>query len=172
MLGNRISGIPYDKKKFCRFDYLTVFFWAKKVFLESKGNFDCSVSPLVKAWGFYKDDLGDSLEVDSSIFNRILNDIGFQRIKLIGDSLVMPDNMSLDFNSLAQGFTVDLIGRYLETKNIHNFLVEVGGEILAKGVNDKLALGSVRLSFSLTNKIEEIEYITESLVDIYKELVN
>jgi len=44
--------------------------------------------------------------------------------------------------------------------------------LLAKGVNDKLALGSVRLSFSLTNKIEEIEYITESLVDIYKELVN
>ena len=50
--------------------------------------------------------------------------------------------------------------------------VEPSHVLLAKGVNDKLALGSVRLSFSLTNKIEEIEYITESLVDIYKELVN
>ena len=50
--------------------------------------------------------------------------------------------------------------------------VEPSNVLLAKGVNDKLALGSVRLSFSLTNKIEEIEYITESLVDIYKELVN
>ena len=50
--------------------------------------------------------------------------------------------------------------------------IEPSHVLLAKGVNDKLALGSVRLSFSLTNKIEEIEYITESLVDIYKELVN
>ena len=50
--------------------------------------------------------------------------------------------------------------------------VEPSHVLLAKGVNDKLALGSVRLSFSLTNKIEEIEYITESLVDIYKELIN
>ena len=50
--------------------------------------------------------------------------------------------------------------------------VEPSHVLLAKGVNDKLALGSVRLSFSLTNKIEEIEYITESLVEIYKELVN
>ena len=50
--------------------------------------------------------------------------------------------------------------------------VEPSHVLLAKGVNDKLALGSVRLSFSLTNKIEEIEYITESIVDIYKELVN
>ena len=129
----------------------TVFFSAKKVFLESKGNFDCSVSPLVKAWGFYKDDLGDILEVDSSIFNRILNDIGFQRIKLIGDSLVMPDNMSLDFNSLAQGFTVDLIGRYLETKNIHNFLIEVGGEILAKGLNDDDKIWRIGIDKPLNN---------------------
>ena len=50
--------------------------------------------------------------------------------------------------------------------------VEPSHVLLAKGVNDNLALGSVRLSFSLTNKIEEIEYITESLFDIYKELVN
>ena len=50
--------------------------------------------------------------------------------------------------------------------------VEPSHVLLAKGVNDKLALGSVRLSFSLTNKIEEIEYIIESLVEIYKELIN
>ena len=43
--------------------------------------------------------------------------------------------MSLDFNSIAQGFTVDLIGAFLQNKNIENYLIEVGGELLAKGKN-------------------------------------
>jgi thiamine biosynthesis lipoprotein len=116
--------------------FATVFFAAKKVFLQSEGNFDCSISPLVNAWGFYKDKLGDSLNIDSTNFISILNHIGFQKIDLIGDSLAMPENMSLDFNSIAQGFTVDLISIYLENKMIKNYLIEVGGEILAKGKND------------------------------------
>ena len=114
----------------------TVFLAAQKVFLESEGNFDCSVSPLVNAWGFYKDELGDSLVIDSAKFRRVLYDIGFQKIHLIADSLVIPKNMSLDFNAIAQGFTVDLIARYLESKNISKYLIEVGGELLAKGRND------------------------------------
>jgi FAD:protein FMN transferase len=114
----------------------TVFMASQKVFLESEGNFDCSVSPLLSAWGFYKDKLGDSIVVDSAKFRSILLDIGFDKIKLIGDSLVLPRNMSLDFNALAQGFTVDLIAHYLESKSVVNYLIEVGGEIIAKGMND------------------------------------
>ncbi len=114
----------------------TVFLKAKKVFLESQGNFDCSVYPLVNAWGFYKDYLGDSIMIDSSFFRNILKNIGFQKVKLIGDSLVIPSNMRLDFNAIAQGFTVDLIASFLNSKNISNYLIEVGGELLAKGIND------------------------------------
>ena len=43
--------------------------------------------------------------------------------------------MSLDFNAIAQGFTVDMIARYLENRKISNYLIEVGGELLAKGRN-------------------------------------
>ena len=49
-----------------------VFNAANKVYQETEGNFDCSVKPLVSAWGFYEDKLGDSLVVDSSKFRRIL----------------------------------------------------------------------------------------------------
>ena len=115
----------------------TVFRAAKKVFLDSERNFDCSVSPLVNAWRFYKDKLGDSLVIDSAKFRSILHNIGFQKIHLIEDSLVLPKNMSLDFNAIAQGFTVDLIARYLENKNVSQYLIEVGGELLAKGTNAK-----------------------------------
>jgi len=114
-----------------------VFLASQQVSFESGGVFDCSISPLLNAWGFYKSNLGDSIDIDSARFKRILDDIGFQKIRLIRDSLVMPENMSLDFNAIAQGFTVDLISMYLETRNISNYLIEVGGEILAKGKNDQ-----------------------------------
>jgi thiamine biosynthesis lipoprotein len=112
-----------------------VFLGAQKVFVESEGNFDCSVSPLVNAWGFYKDKFGDSIVVDSAKFRKILPYVGFDKISLIADTLVMPKGMSLDFNSIAQGLTVDVIARFFENKNIKNYLIEVGGELLAKGKN-------------------------------------
>ena len=113
----------------------TVFMAAQKVFLESEGNFDCSVSPLVNAWGFYQDKLGDSLVVDSLKFRTLLSYIGFDKIRLKADSLFLPKGMSLDFNSIAQGYTVDVIAQFLESKGDSNYLVEVGGELLAKGRN-------------------------------------
>ena len=112
-----------------------VFNAANKVYQQTEGNFDCSVRPLVNAWGFYKDKLGDSLVVDSLKFRKLLPYVGFDKIRLMADSLVLPKGMSLDFNSIAQGFTVDLIAKFLESKNIKNYLVEVGGELLAKGKN-------------------------------------
>ena len=112
-----------------------VFLGAQKVFQESEGNFDCSVSPLVNAWGFYKDKLGDSLVIDSAKFRNILPYVGFDKVRLIADSLVLPKGMSLDFNSIAQGYTVDVIAQFLESKGNSNYLVEVGGELLAKGKN-------------------------------------
>ena len=113
----------------------TVFIASKKIFLESKGYFDCSVSPLVNAWGIYEDRLGDSLVLDSLKFRNILPYIGFSKVGFSADTLFLPVGMSLDFNSIAQGYTVDLISQFLESKGDSNYLVEVGGELLAKGRN-------------------------------------
>ena len=126
---NKGENIKTDKL------FNAVFLGAEKVFLESEGNFDCSVSPLVNAWGFYKNSFGDSLVIDSSKFRKILPYVGFDKINLFTDSLVLPKGMSLDFNSIAQGYTVDVIAKFLESKGDSNFLVEVGGELLAKGKN-------------------------------------
>ena len=60
---------------------------------------------------------------------------GFDKISLIDDSLILPKGMSLDFNSIAQGYTVDVIAQFLESKGDSNYLIEVGGELLAKGRN-------------------------------------
>jgi len=112
-----------------------VFFASNQVYNETEGNFDCSVRPLVSEWGFYKDRLGEELEVDSIRISNILKNVGFNKIQLLNDSLVLPDGASIDFNSIAQGFTVDVIAKYLELNNVQNYLIEVGGELLAKGKN-------------------------------------
>ena len=99
--------------------FLEVFLAAKNVYKQTERNFDCSVKPLVKAWGFYKDKFEDSIVIDSANFRKILRYVGFDKITLNADTLVIPDGMSLDFNSIAQGFTVDVIARFLENKNIN-----------------------------------------------------
>ena len=113
-----------------------MFYAAEKVYIETAGNFDCSVRPLVREWGFYKDKLDGNLKVDSIRIINLLKNVGFNKIQLLNDSLLLPEGVSIDFNSIAQGFTVDLIAEYLESNNIQDYLIEVGGELLSRGTND------------------------------------
>ena len=117
-------------------DYLfnDVYFNAKKVYEESNGYFDCSIYPIVSLLGFYEKDFNPS-DIDSQQVNNILKNVGFQKIELVKDSIHLPKNMYLDFNSIAQGYTVDLIAQFLNKKNIDNYLIELGGEISASGRN-------------------------------------
>ena len=61
-------------------------------------------------------------------------DVLFGSTPLIGK---LNGNTKIDFNGIAQGHSVDIIGRYLLSLGINNFMVEVGGEVLCKGVNNK-----------------------------------
>lgn len=107
------------------------FEWAQKASEFSDGAFDATIGPLVSAWGFhYKKEL----EMTPSMVDSIRQLVGYQKIKIIDDKVVKDNpNMTLDFNAVAQGYTTDLIGNFLETKGIYNYLVDVGGEILARG---------------------------------------
>ena len=106
---------------------------ANKVYLETDGYFDCSSFPIINEWGFYKNKKNEY--VDSLKIIKLLNYVGFNKVKLDTNSISFPDNYSVDFNSLAQGYTVDIIGQFLRSKNINNYLIELGGELLAKGKN-------------------------------------
>lgn len=60
--------------------------------------------------------------------------VGYQKVQIVDDRVVKENpNMTFDFNAVAQGYTTDLIGKFLETKGVYNYLVDVGGEIYAKG---------------------------------------
>ena len=107
------------------------FEWARKASEFSDGSFDATIGPLVSAWGFhYKKEL----EMTPEMVDSIKQLVDYRKIEIVDDRVVKANpNMTLDFNAVAQGYTTDLIGSFLETKGIFNYLVDVGGEIYAKG---------------------------------------
>ena len=104
---------------------------AQKAAALSGGYFDPTISPLVAAWGFSAKS-GDSITPQLIDSLKVLVD--YRKI-CIEDGKVMKDNpaMQLDFNAIAQGYTSDLIGSFLESQGIFNYLVDTGGEIMARG---------------------------------------
>ena len=124
---NRGEKVKVDKM------FSDVFYAAEKVYLESDSLFDCSIAPLTNYWGFGPENV--SLVVDSFEVSRRLKLVNYSRLKIINDSLLLPKGMQLDYNSIAQGYSVDVISDYLFSKGVSDYLVEIGGELTARGVN-------------------------------------
>lgn len=99
----------------------------------TNGAFDITVAPLVNAWGFgfKQGDFPDSLMI-----NNLLKYTGFDKVKLENGKVVKDnDQIILDCSAIAKGYAVDVIGDFLTRKEIENFIIDIGGEILTKGVN-------------------------------------
>lgn len=106
---------------------------ANEVYLQTDGYFDCTTYHIINEWGFYKNN--KSQFIDSLKLFKLLGNVGFNKVKLDSNSISLPDKYSIDFNALAQGYTVDVIGQFLRSKNINDYLIELGGELLARGKN-------------------------------------
>ncbi len=116
-------------------DFRNVFEQSEKIYKESNGFFDPTVGNLVNAYGFGPDARRDSLtlvEIDS-----MLQYVGFNKLKLRSNNKIYKEDtrIYLDFNAIAKGYTVDVIARYLDSYNVGNYLIELGGELVAKGMN-------------------------------------
>jgi len=97
----------------------------------SDGYFDPTISPIVAAWGFsYKH--GDT--ITPQLIDSLKQLVDYRNIR-IEDGKVVKANpaMTLDFNAIAQGYTSDLIASFLDSRGIKNYLVDTGGEIMARG---------------------------------------
>lgn len=125
--------------------FLPVFEKSKSLNTLTNGSLNTSVGPLVNYWGFGykgKDQITkvDSLVVDSilTIVNESVFDITYKDGKrYITKSL---PEAEIDFSSLAKGYGIDIIAAYFNKKGVDNYLIDIGGEARAKGINqiDKL----------------------------------
>lgn len=111
--------------------FLEVFNKSIEVSEKTKGLFDVTVAPIINAYGF---GFTKKEKVNDLLIDSLLKYVGYKKVKLVGGKLIkdMPQVM-LDFNAIAQGYTVDVLATFLESKGINNYLVELGGELRAKG---------------------------------------
>lgn len=99
----------------------------------SAGRYDVTVKPLVEAWGFAGRERTGEPNVDS-----LLEFVGREKAAISGGRLVKSDpRVQLDFNSVAKGYTVDLLAALLESFGARNYIADIGGEVRCKGVNPR-----------------------------------
>ena len=111
-----------------------VFELSKEIYKTTDGYFDPTVGTLVNAWGFGpgKDVLLDSTKVDS-----LMQYVGMDKVKLNGKNRIVKNvpNIFIDFNAIAKGYAVDRLALLMDEKGIEDYLLEVGGELVGKGIN-------------------------------------
>ena len=100
---------------------------------KTNGLFDVTVAPLINAYGF---GFTKREKINKILIDSLLRFVGYKKVKVEGKKIIkeIPQVM-LDFNAIAQGYTVDVLALFLESNGISNYLVEVGGELRAKGKN-------------------------------------
>ena len=93
--------------------------------------YDITVKPLVEAYGFAAKNREAKPNIDS-----LLEFVGFEKFAIEGNRIVKSDaRLQIDLNSIAKGYVVELVAEWLDRQGCENYIVEVGGEIRAKGIN-------------------------------------
>lgn len=115
---------------------------AKAIFESTDGALDPTIMPLVNYWGFGYTEKRAITAVDSIKVGQLLELVNFDNIQLQskeGQLYVQKKHpaIQIDFSSLAKGYGVDEVGRLLEQKGIQNYLVDIGGEVRARGINKR-----------------------------------
>jgi FAD:protein FMN transferase len=114
--------------------FIAIFNKSYEVYQHTGGAFDITVGPVVNALGFGST---DTLNVDSTMIDSLLQYVGMEKVSMQDNHLIKKEkNMVLDVNAIAQGYSVDLVADFLKARKIKNYLIEIGGEVRAKGKNN------------------------------------
>lgn len=110
---------------------------AQEVSKITGGAYDITGAPYFDIWGFGTRKgvtrTATEMEIDSISYF-----VGYDKVLIYADSISKTDpRVTLNPSSLSKGYIVDLIALLLEEKGVENYLVEIGGEVVAKGLNPK-----------------------------------
>ena len=124
---------------------------AKFVFEASGGKFDPTVMPLVNFWGFGYAGREKVESVDPQTIDSLLSFVGMNRLQLISDHAQLQlkkdrPGIQLDFSACAKGYAVDQVAALLAQNGISDYLVEIGREVKAHGVNDRGEVWNIGIS--------------------------
>lgn len=125
---NRNEAVEVDEH------FTNVFKTSKTIYDVTSGAFDPTIGAVVNAWDFGPE--GKIVSLDSLKIDSLMLSVGLDKVKLRRNAISKQNlNTYLDFNAIAKGYAVDVIATYLESQNVNDYLVEIGGEIRCKGMN-------------------------------------
>lgn len=106
---------------------------AHTVYERSDGCYDLTVKPLFDLWGFSRHEgrVPSQDEIDAALAH-----VGMPLLELdtANHRLRKKDpRLKIDLSSIAQGYSVGLVARKIESLGVHDYLVEIGGEMMVKG---------------------------------------
>ena len=130
-----ISKINNNEEVTLTPEFIACFNKAMEISQISDGAFDITCGPMVNAWGFGPEEKKKMTpeKVDSL---KLLT--GYQKVKIENGKVVKENqNMKLDMNALCEGYFCDLICEFLQQKGCKNYMTEIGGEVKARGKNEK-----------------------------------
>src|SRR5690554_1908493 len=102
--------------------YMRVLDRSLEIAKETNGAFDPTIGTLAQLWGFGFDEIRQ--DVTAEMIHDAKAKTGYDKISISQNGITIPEGFSLDFNAIAQGFTVDYISEYLEEMGIEHYMVE------------------------------------------------
>ena len=145
-----------------------VYIKSKEIWEATNGYFDPTVGSIVNAYGFGPKKF--NIRIDSSVIDSLMDGVGLDKLEMTTDHRVLKKtpHTYIDFNAIAKGYTVDCIYQYLVSLGSKNFLVEIGGEIRAKGINpvskEKWKIGISFPQRGIKNKFIETYNISDHAI--------
>ncbi|MBN2805893.1 MAG: FAD:protein FMN transferase [Prolixibacteraceae bacterium] len=113
--------------------FLIVFNKSQEISRLTQGAFDPTVAPLVNAWGF---GFKKKESVTPALIDSIRAFVGYRKVHLENGQIIKDDpRIMLDFSAIAKGYAVDVVGKVLAAKGCKNYMVDIGGEVMAHGLN-------------------------------------
>lgn len=110
-----------------------VFKASKVIYQQTEGAFDPTIGNVVNAWDFGAET--NKFITDSTTIDRLMRFVGLNKVGLIKNNIKKPKESYLEFNAIAKGYGIDVIGDFLESKAVIDYLVDIGGDIRVSGIN-------------------------------------
>ena len=146
--------------------FYDVFNLAMQISEDTNGAFDITVAPIVNAWGF---GFKSGSSPTSQYIDSLKQFIGYKKVRINKDKHVVKqdERIMLDCSAIAKGYGSDVVARLFDAKGIKNYMIEIGGEIVASGLSDKRLPWKIGItkpsedSLGTSNELQTILNITD-----------
>jgi len=119
--------------------FINVFKASKQLYREAEGVFDPTIGKLVNAWDFGSEK--PKVKLDNVKIDSLKQYVGFNKVQLVDKTVKKQGGVFIDFNAIAKGYAVDVVAEFLERQAVENYMVNIGGELRAKGINKEKQSG-------------------------------